>query len=122
MGDTFVHVNDFQYLTNAEEPLIYFPRFPVDAVADKVAANVAFVVDEKFAGRGIALFLPEMLIQYSREQGITGICADVLYDNKPMLKVFEKLPFVVNSKLESVIYHLIINFSEEEISPASANR
>jgi acyl-CoA hydrolase len=25
MGDTFVYVNDFQYLINADEPLIYFP-------------------------------------------------------------------------------------------------
>ena len=87
---------------------------------DDSLADVAFVVDEKFTGRGIASFLLEMLIRYSRGQGITGFCADILYDNKAMLKVFEKLPFIVNSKLESGVYHLTINFSEEEASPAAA--
>ncbi len=90
--------------------------------ADDSLADVAFVVDEQFTGRGLALFLLDMLIRYSRGQGITGFCADVLYDNKPMLKVLEKLPFVVNSKLESGIYHLTINFSEEETSPAAPGK
>ena len=84
---------------------------------DNSLADTAFVVDEKFTGRGIASFLLEMLIQYSREQGITGFSADVLSDNKAMLKVFEKLSFVVHSKLEYGVYHLTINFSEEEQSP-----
>lgn len=83
-------------------------------------ADTAFVVDEKFVGRGIASFLIEMLIRYSREHGITGFSADVLYDNKAMLKVFEKLPFIVHSKLEYGVYHLTVNFSEEASSPSMA--
>ena len=46
MGNTFVHVDDFHYLIRAKEPPIYFPRWPVDDVMDKVAANVASVVDD----------------------------------------------------------------------------
>jgi RimJ/RimL family protein N-acetyltransferase len=88
---------------------------------DNFLADMAFVIDEKFTGRGIASFLLEMLIRYSREQGITGFSADVLSDNKAMLKVFERLPFVVHSKLEYGVYHLTINFSEEEPSPRTTN-
>ncbi len=82
-------------------------------------ADTAFVVDEKFVGHGIASFLLQMLIQYSREQGITGFSADVLCDNKPMLKVYQKLPFAVQSKFKYGVYHLIINFTEEEPSPVA---
>ena len=46
MGNTFVHVDAFHYLVRATEPPIYFPRWPVDAVIDKVAANVASLVDD----------------------------------------------------------------------------
>ena len=87
---------------------------------DNSLADTAFVVDEKFVGRGIASFILEMLVKYSREQGITGFSADVLCDNKAMLKVYEKLPFTLQSKFKSGVYHLTINFSEEE--PPSATK
>jgi hypothetical protein len=33
-----------------------------------------------------------------------------------MLKVYEKLPFPVQSRLELGVYHLTINFSEDDTS------
>jgi len=86
---------------------------------DNSLADTAFVVDEKYTGHGIASYLLEILIKYSREQGITGFSADVLCDNKAMLKVYEKLPFAIQSRLESGVYHLTINFSEEAIPPVT---
>jgi acyl-CoA hydrolase/GNAT superfamily N-acetyltransferase len=83
---------------------------------DHTLADTAFVVDEKFTNKGIASFLMETLIKYAREQGIIGISADVLCDNKSMLKVYEKLPFTIQSRLEMGVYHLLINFSEEDAS------
>ena len=46
LGDTFVHVNDFDYFVTAAEPPIYFSRWPVDEVVDKVAANVASLIQD----------------------------------------------------------------------------
>ncbi|PKN67659.1 MAG: GNAT family N-acetyltransferase [Deltaproteobacteria bacterium HGW-Deltaproteobacteria-12] len=82
-------------------------------------ADTAFVVDEKFTGRGIASILLEMLIGHAREKGITGFSADILSDNKPMLKVYQKLPFAIKSKLKYGVYNLTIDFSEEEPSPVN---
>ena len=93
-----------------------YSRKPHNSLAD-----TAFVVDEEFTGKGIASLLLEMLIRYAREQGITGFSADVLCDNKSMLKVYEKLPFAVQSRLEYGVYHLTINFSEEEPSPTATD-
>jgi ribosomal protein S18 acetylase RimI-like enzyme len=79
-------------------------------------ADTAFVVDENFASKGIASFLLDLLIKYARKHGIQGFVADVLSDNKSMLKVYEKLPFPVQSRLEYGVYHLLINFSGEDMS------
>jgi acyl-CoA hydrolase/GNAT superfamily N-acetyltransferase len=46
LGDTFVHMNDFDYLIEAKEPLIYFPRWPVDDVFEKLGAHVASLIQD----------------------------------------------------------------------------
>jgi acyl-CoA hydrolase/RimJ/RimL family protein N-acetyltransferase len=69
-------------------------------------AEVAFVVDEHYQGKGIASFLLKMLIQAALEQGIEGFSADVLYDNKAMLKVFEKASFPINAVIKYGVYNL----------------
>jgi acyl-CoA hydrolase/GNAT superfamily N-acetyltransferase len=45
MGDTFVPVSDFDLLVEATEPPIYFDRWAVDEVYDRLAANIASVID-----------------------------------------------------------------------------
>jgi len=46
-GDTYVHVSEFNFLVRGTEPPLYFPRWPVDEVFDRVAANVASVIDDR---------------------------------------------------------------------------
>ncbi|MDA8124508.1 MAG: GNAT family N-acetyltransferase [Deltaproteobacteria bacterium] len=79
---------------------------------DRPYADVAFVVDENFQGRGIASFLLKMLIRTAREQGIEGFTADVLADNKAMLKVFEKAHFPIRAVMEFGVYNLTIPFDD----------
>ncbi len=79
---------------------------------DRPFADVAFVVDENFQGQGIASFLFETLIQVARERGIEGFTADVLADNKAMLKVFEKASFPIRAVMEFGIYNLTIPFED----------
>ena len=45
-GDTFVPVSEFDYLVLSEDPPIYFDRWPVDEVLDKVARNVAALIED----------------------------------------------------------------------------
>jgi acyl-CoA hydrolase/GNAT superfamily N-acetyltransferase len=44
-GDTFVHVSDFDMMIHSTDEPIYFPRWNDDAVFDRVAANVASVIE-----------------------------------------------------------------------------
>jgi len=45
-GDTFVSVNDFDLLVESTEPAPVFPCWPVDDIFDRVAANVASVIED----------------------------------------------------------------------------
>ena len=79
---------------------------------DRQFADTAFIVDEKYHGRGIASFLLSMLLNLAREQGIKGFTADVLADNKAMLKVYEKSCYPIKALVEYGVYHITIHFAE----------
>lgn len=57
-------------------------------VASGGSAEVAFVVEEDYAGRGIAGRLLHHLTRIARENGMAKFEADVLEDNAAMLAVF----------------------------------
>ncbi|MFZ0449199.1 MAG: GNAT family N-acetyltransferase [Desulfatiglandaceae bacterium] len=76
-------------------------------------ADMAYVVDEDYQGRGIATFLFMTLIKIAKSRDIGGLQADVLATNKSMLKVFEKAPYPVKAVLDSGIYQLKIPLSEK---------
>jgi acyl-CoA hydrolase/RimJ/RimL family protein N-acetyltransferase len=46
LGDTFVHINDFNYLVQSTEPPIYMPRWPVPEYYEKIGARIAAIVDD----------------------------------------------------------------------------
>lgn len=46
IGDTFVSFDDFDMVIESIDPPFYFPRFPVEPVFDKLAANVASVIED----------------------------------------------------------------------------
>jgi acyl-CoA hydrolase/GNAT superfamily N-acetyltransferase len=75
-------------------------------------ADVAFIVDEKYQGLGIATFLYDMLIRIAKERGIRGFTADVLASNKSMMKVFEKGDLPVKAKLDHGMFELTIDFDK----------
>lgn len=88
---------------------------------DKQYADCAFMVDGNFQRRGIASALLHYLIEAGKERGVKGFRADVLFSNKPMMTVFEKLPYLLHKKLEDGIISLWWNFDElkePEAAPA----
>jgi acyl-CoA hydrolase/GNAT superfamily N-acetyltransferase len=82
-----------------------YVRSQVDSFAD-----TAFIVDEHYQNRGIATYLFNLLIKVAREEGIPGFRADVLENNKAMLKVYEKAPFPVQTVLSAGVYKITIPF------------
>jgi len=74
--------------------------------------DIAFMVDEEYQRRGIGSALVHYLIEIAKERGIKGFRADVLMTNKPMLRTFERLPYLLRKKLEDGVVSLSFQFDE----------
>jgi ribosomal protein S18 acetylase RimI-like enzyme len=98
---------------SGRERIVAEARYARRKDKDRQYADTAFIVDESYQGRGIATFLYNLLIRVARENGVEGFTADVLADNKSMLKVFEKTVFPVNAVLAYGAYELTIPFVDE---------
>lgn len=72
--------------------------------------DIAFIVDEECQNRGIASYMYKMLIRLAKERGLMGFTADVLLENKAMMRVLEKGDLPVQAKLEQDILKVTLPF------------
>jgi GNAT superfamily N-acetyltransferase len=93
-----------------KETIIAEARFVRDEQSSY--GDLAFVVDEKYHGRGLATALYEMLIRLAIERGLKGFTAEVLEANKKMMKIFEKGDLPINVQVRNGLYELTIPFAE----------
>jgi acyl-CoA hydrolase/ribosomal protein S18 acetylase RimI-like enzyme len=59
------------------------------------SAEVAFAVKDKYQSKGIGTELLNYLIYLGKKNGLLAFTAEVLYENKPMLSLFEKAGFKI---------------------------
>ena len=71
-------------------------------------AEVAFAVVDEYQGQGIGAALMRHLAAIARRGEIKQFIAEVLPDNNPMLKVFEKSGFRLSTRRESNIVHVTL--------------
>jgi ribosomal protein S18 acetylase RimI-like enzyme len=71
-------------------------------------AEVAFAVVDQYQGQGIGAALLRHLAVIARSAKIQELIAEVLPDNTPMLKVFEKGGFGFAAKRESEVVHVTL--------------
>jgi GNAT superfamily N-acetyltransferase len=83
--------------------------------------DVAFMVEEKYQGLGIATYLYEMLIRLAKERGFKGFTAEVLQINTVMMKVFEKGHLPITARLRDGLYRLKIPFDTQAHQPENNN-
>jgi RimJ/RimL family protein N-acetyltransferase len=77
-------------------------------VAQPGRAEVAFTVEDAHQGRGIASLLLRHLVQIARAARLKELFAEVLPDNAPMLKVFERSGLPMTRKRERDAVHVIL--------------
>lgn len=73
---------------------------------EDIRAEVAFTVEEDYQNLGLASLLLQELALLARSAGITIFVADVLLSNSPMLQVFRRSGFAMESRLEDSALHL----------------
>ena len=75
-------------------------------VSEPGRAEVAFSVDDPHQGLGIGTSLMRHLVLIAREAGLRELVAEVLPDNAPMLKVFERCGLVMSTRREGGVVHV----------------
>ncbi|MCD4527320.1 bifunctional GNAT family N-acetyltransferase/acetate--CoA ligase family protein [Nocardioides sp. cx-173] len=86
--------------------MIAVGRFDVVAPGE---AEVAFLVEDRHHGRGIAQLLLEHLAQAGRERGVERFTAEVLPDNHRMIQTFRDAGYRIASEYEEGV--LMLEFS-----------
>jgi acyl-CoA hydrolase/GNAT superfamily N-acetyltransferase len=71
---------------------------------DTHSAEVAFAVRDKAQKQGIGTELLNYLIYLGKRNGLLSFSAEVLYENKPMLSIFDKAGFMIISSGGGVYY------------------
>lgn len=77
-------------------------------VGSSRSAEVAFVVEEDYGGRGIAGRLLYHLTHIARENGVAKFKADVLADNAPMLAVFRDSGLAMTTTHADGVVHVTL--------------
>jgi acyl-CoA hydrolase/GNAT superfamily N-acetyltransferase len=75
-------------------------------------AEVAFVVKDDFHNKGIGHELLKYLTYLAKKNGLLGFTAEVLVENTPMLKLFEKMGFNIEKRSSSGVYEMKMLFRE----------
>ncbi|MDG4823754.1 GNAT family N-acetyltransferase [Asanoa sp. WMMD1127] len=79
-------------------------------------AEVAFVVEDAYQGRGIGPLLMEYLAAAARDAGITRFVAEVLPANAKMLRVFADFGYEVERRYADGVVHLAFPIAPTESS------
>jgi acetyl coenzyme A synthetase (ADP forming)-like protein len=83
-------------------------------------ADVAFVVDDDFQGRGLGTILLEHLADQARRHGVRRFTADTLFENAKMLEVFRSAGYVSTRTLEHGVVHVVLDIAPSAESIAAA--
>ncbi|WP_456387450.1 GNAT family N-acetyltransferase [Desulfolithobacter sp.] len=90
------------------EAIIAVGRYYLNERTNK--AEVAFVIQDQWQGKGIGTFLFRHLITIAKRNGIAGFTAEVLRDNYRMQAIFNHSGYKVKSRLEEGVYSFEIEF------------
>ena len=69
-------------------------------------AEVAFALDEPHQGLGLGTRLMRHLVAIARAAGLRELVAEVLPDNAPMLKVFQRCGLATTTRREGGVVHV----------------
>ena len=99
---------------DADENVIGSGRYVAsDAHGNERTAEVAFIVEEDYQGLGIASRILACLADIARARGITAFEADVLGENKSMLRVFARSGLPMQQRREGGVIHVTMSLKPD---------
>ncbi len=79
---------------------------------DENMAEVAFSVIRAWQGKGLGHILMKKIAEAARENGIDGLMAYTVPDNRAMIALFKALPYKVTIQFEEDVLFLTCNFDQ----------
>lgn len=99
--------------TPGDQPrLVAMCRYDVDMATN--LADIAFVVQDDWQGKGVGTVLMRRMTDVARHRGLAGFSADVLTTNHGMLGIFHKSGLFVHTEREGNVYHLTATFDADD--------
>ncbi len=74
--------------------------------------EVSFAVRDDYQNQHIATDMLSYLTEIAISDDMEGFTAEVLVENKPMLRVFEKMGFDIEKKVENGTYEILMKFDD----------
>ncbi len=75
---------------------------------ESLGANVAFTVRDEYQNQGVGTELLQYLVYLAKREGLHSLTAEVLVENKPMMRVFQKLKLPMEVTTRDEIHELVI--------------
>jgi acyl-CoA synthetase (NDP forming)/ribosomal protein S18 acetylase RimI-like enzyme len=98
------HVKRVAFVVIRADGIIAVGRY--DAVDDR-EAEVAFLVQDDYQGRGLGQLLLEHLAEAGRERGFERFVAEVLPENTRMIQVFREQGYAVDDDFEDGVLRMV---------------
>ena len=86
--------------------------FVLDERETLLKAEVAFTVEEDYHGQGIAGLLLKHLIRIARYKGLAHLVAEVLPENRGMLRVFSRSGLPMKETRDGGVTHVTMDLAE----------
>jgi acyl-CoA hydrolase/GNAT superfamily N-acetyltransferase len=94
------------------EELVGMGQYVIDVNTHTAAAS--FLVGDAWQNRGIGIVLLEYLTEIAKKDGLLGFSASVLAENKPMLRLFNRMDFQMEKQLSAGVCELTMGFYKRE--------
>jgi RimJ/RimL family protein N-acetyltransferase len=94
----------------SDEKIVGVSQYGIDE--NTHTAEVAFVVRDDYQSKGIGQELLKYITYLAKKNGLLGFTAEVLVENTPMLKLFEKMGFIIEKRSSSGVYEMKMLFRE----------
>ncbi|MBW1803769.1 MAG: GNAT family N-acetyltransferase, partial [Deltaproteobacteria bacterium] len=106
---TVDYMNTFAFVAEVlgnhqEQDIVAIGRFY--RLPHKQSAEVALVIQDNYQGKGIGTKLMEWLVEVARDNNIRTFEADVLAENREMMRVFRDYGFHITVEHEAGVYHV----------------
>jgi acyl-CoA synthetase (NDP forming)/RimJ/RimL family protein N-acetyltransferase len=109
------HVDRVALVATVGDEMIGVVRY--ERVSPDVA-EVAFNIEDAYQGRGVGSVFLEHIAAAARERGVARFMADVLPNNRRMLRVFQDAGYVVGHEMDDGVFRLEFSLEPTEDSRA----